>query len=399
LSRNNPKEKCQFCKKGIEFHDPTVRREKKLYHAECYKSIIEKEPTNNQLLNDEKFVIKARIIWPENETIESDKIKLIKKTKPILKCQFCKKGIEFHDPTVRREKKWYHAKCYKFTIEEEPLEKDTTKEVHTEPTKPPTKIVEVETKLKQTIIETSPTLSSQPTPEPLLQVKPKPKQTRAKSRQQLLEDYEKDYLDRLEQYTQDRESQAVEAQAKPELETKRISDLDEQGDRPKVKHDPVLFLIACTIFIFLISAPFYLVSGFSAGAMLLGGILVIYQLLDARRWSKSKFRHGKHLPGIFPLLLLVLPFAFGGLLAYEGFTLWESAYRAIILWGFTITFWSVMLMVPLALYSKNKEEQVPSAPGNPLISIIIPAYNEEKVIANPHKIIALYADSQRVNPS
>jgi len=325
---------------------------------------------------------------------------------PKEKCRFCKKGIEFHDPTVRREKKWYHAECYKLTIEEKPLEKDTTKEVHTEPTKPLTKIV-AETKPKQKIIEQNPSLSSQPTPKPLLQVKPKPKQTRAKSRQQLLEDYEKDYLDRLEQYAQDREPQAVEAHAKPELETKRISDLDEQGDRPKVKHDPVLFLIACTIFIFLISAPFYLVSGFSAGAMLLGGILVIYQLFDARRWSKSKFRHGKHLPGIFPLLLLILPFAFGGLLAYEGFTLWESAYRSIILWGFTITFWSVMLMVPLALYSKNKEEQVPSAPGNPLISIIIPAYNEEKVIAKtiesllevdyPNKEIIVVDDGSKDN--
>ena len=39
-------------------------------------------------------------------------------------------------------------------------------------------------------------------------------------------------------------------------------------------------------------------------------------------------------------------------------------------------------MIPLSVYSKYKEDQLPTTPNTPLISIIIPAYNEEKVIAN-----------------
>jgi len=157
--------------------------------------------------------------------------------------------------------------------------------------------------------------------------------------------------------------------------------LEKQVVLPKVKLDPVLILISCGIFFFLFWTPFTLLAGFSVGAMVLGGSLVTYQMLDARRWSKSNFRTGKHKPGIFSILLLVLPFVFGGVLGYEGYTLWESGYRAIILWGLTITFWSVMLMVPLALYSKNKEEQTPLPLRYPMISVVIPAYNEEKVIS------------------
>ncbi len=165
---------------------------------------------------------------------------------------------------------------------------------------------------------------------------------------------------------------------KPKIEK---SILKHQKQSLKIKHDPVVILIACGIVAFVFIAPFYFIAGFSAGAMVLGGSLVLYQIIDARRWSKSDFRSRKHAPGIFSLFLLILPFVFGGLLAFEGFTLWESIYRSIILWGFTITFWSVMLMVPLALYSKNREDNLKPAQKFPLISVLIPAYNEEKVIA------------------
>ena len=148
-----------------------------------------------------------------------------------------------------------------------------------------------------------------------------------------------------------------------------------------VNHDPIVILIALGIIVFIFVTPFYFISGFSAGAMIIGGSLVLYQILDARRWSGVDFRTRKHAPGIFSILLLVLPFALGGILAFEGYTLWESIYRSIILWEFTITFWSIMLMVPLALYSKNKEDPMKPAQRFPLVRILIPAYNEEKVIA------------------
>jgi len=64
-------------------------------------------------------------------------------------------------------------------------------------------------------------------------------------------------------------------------------------------------------------------------------------------------------------------------------------------------------MVPLALYSKHKEDQIPPTLVYKLISIIIPAYNEEKVIARtiestmeidyPHKEIIVVDDGSKDN--
>jgi len=64
-------------------------------------------------------------------------------------------------------------------------------------------------------------------------------------------------------------------------------------------------------------------------------------------------------------------------------------------------------MIPLSVYSKNKEDQVPTTPNTPLVSILIPAYNEEKVIANtiestleinyPHKDIIVIDDGSKDN--
>ena len=326
--------KCELCKKELGFHDRTIRHEKKWYHAECYRSSIQEKTVIENTYSKKEPVVRATIVKSVEKITKATVVKTItkqptkvvepeKKSETIPKCGHCKKELEFHDRTIRHEKVWYHAECYKSTSEIKPLEKEQI--------------------VKATILIQVPKPSSK-----VVKLELKSEVTRKKKVQK--------------------------------IGTKQVSDLEKEV-RPKVKLDPVLILISCVIFAFLILAPFALVAGFSTGAMILGGFLVMYQLLDARRWSKSEFRRKKHLPGIFPILLLVLPFVFGGVLAYEGYTLWNSGYRAVILWGFTITFWSVMLMVPLSLYSKYKEGQMGYPPHYPTISVIIPAYNEEKVIA------------------
>jgi len=175
----------------------------------------------------------------------------------------------------------------------------------------------------------------------------------------------------------------------------------------KVKHDPVLILLAIVLFVFLFSAAYLLIGNFSLVAMILGGILVMYQLLDSKKWGTKKFRTGRKIPAVFPMFLLFLPFVLAGILAYEGYTMWESAYRAVILWGLTLVFWSTLLMIPLAVYSKNREDNLPTTPNTPLVTIVIPAYNEEKVIANtiestleinyPNKDIIVVDDGSKDN--
>ncbi|WP_394352662.1 glycosyltransferase [Candidatus Nitrosotalea sp. FS] len=45
-----------------------------------------------------------------------------------------------------------------------------------------------------------------------------------------------------------------------------------------------------------------------------------------------------------------------------------------------MTFWSTLLFIPLALYSKRRELSIPELTSFPKITVIVPAYNEEKVI-------------------
>jgi len=49
-------QKCEICKKELEFHDRTFRHEKKWYHVECYRSTIEVKPLENQQIVKDTIV-------------------------------------------------------------------------------------------------------------------------------------------------------------------------------------------------------------------------------------------------------------------------------------------------------------------------------------------------------
>jgi len=262
----------------------------------------------------------------------------------LVKCATCNKEIKMDEKSARHRNFWYHETCYK-TISEKKHKQEKIKIEKGQ------KNINLKTTTQKLEEKSDKIISEIPKVEPVeIQKVSKAGFFEIKSNKQ-------------------------------KKQTKETSKDETKQVGPKIKRDPIIALIAGTIFVFIFIGPFYFLSGFSAGAMILGGALVAYQMWDAKRWSKSDFRSRKHAPGIFSVLLLVLPFAFGGLLAFEGYSVWESAYRSMILWGFTITFWSVMLMIPLALYSKNKEDHMKLPHKFPLITVLIPAYNEEKVIA------------------
>ena len=48
----------------------------------------------------------------------------MKNTSLIQKCDLCQREMGFNDPTIRHEKKWYHAECYESTVQEQVLEKE-----------------------------------------------------------------------------------------------------------------------------------------------------------------------------------------------------------------------------------------------------------------------------------
>jgi len=152
--------------------------------------------------------------------------------------------------------------------------------------------------------------------------------------------------------------------------------------RITIKKDPVQFILLGAIFVFLIGSVYFLLGPISMIAMGLGGGLTVYHMIGATGKMNSQNKPGTRGPSAFLLFLLGSPFIIGAMIAYEGYTLLESPTRIILLWAMTITFWSTMLFVPMAVLSKYKEDIQSDVKTYPRISVIIPAYNEEKVIAN-----------------
>jgi len=144
--------------------------------------------------------------------------------------------------------------------------------------------------------------------------------------------------------------------------------------------DSVQVSITVVILVFLVSSVYFILGPLSMIAMGLGGILLIYHLFSAHAKAFSKNKSGMRGPSIFLMFLLITPFIIGAIIAYEGFSLYQSPIRIILLWAMTISFWSTMLFVPMAVFSKHREELQPDVKSYPTISVIIPAYNEEKVI-------------------
>ena len=155
----------------------------------------------------------------------------------------------------------------------------------------------------------------------------------------------------------------------------------------KTKMDSVQVLITMTIFVFLVTSAYFILGPLSMIAMGMGGSLLIYHLISAHSKAYSKNKPGSRGPSVFLWFLLASPFIIGTVIAYEGYSLSESPVRIILLWAMTISFWSTMLFVPMAVFSKHREELQPELQFYPTVSIIIPAYNEEKVII--HTIEAL----------
>jgi len=107
---------------------------------------------------------------------------------------------------------------------------------------------------------------------------------------------------------------------------------------------------------------------------------MFYHLQKARTVTNSKSNNQKKRPSVFLVMLLFLPFVLGSLIAYDGYSVGMSILRVLIIWGFAVNFWSVILFVPMAVYNKHKENTQSVKDVFPLVSIIVPAYNEEKVI-------------------
>ncbi|MDH2899518.1 MAG: glycosyltransferase family 2 protein [archaeon] len=115
------------------------------------------------------------------------------------------------------------------------------------------------------------------------------------------------------------------------------------------------------------------------------GVLYVYFMSREvpKNGEPKKVRQGSGLPGII-LIVAVVPFVASIILAQYGLlgNSVESLLRATIIVGFSITFFFISFSIPLALVHKLKEEKQPFDPNyRPIVSVLVPAYNEENVIS------------------
>jgi poly-beta-1,6 N-acetyl-D-glucosamine synthase len=150
--------------------------------------------------------------------------------------------------------------------------------------------------------------------------------------------------------------------------------------KQKPRMDPIQFILAASIFIFLSSSVYILLGKISLIAMGVGAIITIYQFVESTR-KQNSHSSKKHRPSIFLLFLICSPFIVASLVILEGVSLFKmEPFSFILLWALMFTFWSTFMFVPMAVASKHREGKLPNLRSFPKVSIIIPAYNEEKVI-------------------
>ena len=154
----------------------------------------------------------------------------------------------------------------------------------------------------------------------------------------------------------------------------------EKSIQQKSKIDPVQIILAVSIFSFLVISVYVLLGKLSLIAMGVAGILTIYQFVESARKSNSSSSK-KPRPSVFLIFLVCSPFVVASLVIFEGIKIMEEEpFAIILLWALMFTFWSTFLFVPMAIANKHREGILPNLKSFPKVSIIIPAYNEEKVI-------------------
>lgn len=85
-----------------------------------------------------------------------------------------------------------------------------------------------------------------------------------------------------------------------------------------------------------------------------------------------------------PLLIIGVPLILSLIISYDVYSIFERLLYSLLAFGLTMITWHYLLLVPLAIYYRNLEERERKQPliYRPLVSVIIPARNEEKVIGH-----------------
>lgn len=132
---------------------------------------------------------------------------------------------------------------------------------------------------------------------------------------------------------------------------------------------------------------FYIMPGMTTlicfAVALLGASYFWVSAAKGRQAKKGEIARPHLIPSLLSVFTLVLPFLFAGILLFHGIFGTMAVISAILLASLTISFFYYFLTIPLAIYHKYLEAKAARRPlhSYPLVSIIVPAYNEEKCLA------------------
>jgi cellulose synthase/poly-beta-1,6-N-acetylglucosamine synthase-like glycosyltransferase len=270
----------------------------------------------------------------------------------LAKCALCSSELRLDQKSIRYENQWFHESCFrqKLTIPSK-LVPQTSTQGQKKQTKSNVYITTILSEKTYSIPQkdnlTKPTISSKsivgsitkpeiPIPSPQKQVIPPPE--------------------------------------------KKPPKIKSTPSKKKTKHaDPVLVVLATVIFALLFYTAYSMFSYLSYVAIGIAAVLSFYQILS-RRDPSSQYKYKTKTASAYSIIIMILPFAFGGVMLYDGYTSALSIIQVLFVWMLTLSFWQTMLFVPLAIKSIAKESQIEEPAVYPRMSIIVPAYNEEKVI-------------------
>ena len=116
---------------------------------------------------------------------------------------------------------------------------------------------------------------------------------------------------------------------------------------------------------------------------LLGASYFWISVVRGRQTGRIEITRPHPIPSMLSVFTLALPFLFAGILLFQGIFGTMAAISAILLAGLALAFFYYFLTIPLAIYHKYLEAKAATRPlqSYPLVSIIVPAYNEEKCLA------------------
>ena len=322
----------------------------------------------------------------------------------LAKCTFCSSELRLEQKSIRHENRWFHANCFRQRLDL--AQKKTEAKKPTTQSKAPrvykativsaqtynaimppkkttsTVTIHVDAKPVQTIIASKPT-APKPKVHDLSDITPQPKPTRPKIPDAFVSNTTKE--------------PTTPVIVKP---TKTIP------KKQKTRTDPVLVVLAATIFALLFFAAYSMFSYLSFVAIGIAAVLSFYQILS-RQNPKQQYRYKTRTASAYSIIVMVLPFVFGGVMFFDGYQGTMSIIQVLFVWMLTLSFWQTMLFVPLAIRSIARETLLAEPTVYPKMSVIVPAYNEEKVIRTtiealidadyPDKEIILVDDGSKDN--